>query len=60
MRVFNKLERKIKDSKKAVKNYTVWRVGKKYEIFDVENPPELVGVCGFNGKFVNINKTFES
>lgn len=30
--------------KKPVRNYMVWKIGKEYKLFDVEKPPELIGL----------------
>lgn len=30
--------------KKPVRNYVVWKIGKEYRLFDVENPPESIGL----------------
>lgn len=56
-KVFKNLEKKIKQNwKKPVTNYTVWKIGKKYEVFEVESPPELVGICSEFGEFINVSK----
>lgn len=43
-KTIKKLEQQLKYWKKPAKNYMVWKIGKEYKLFDIELPPELIGL----------------